>query len=74
MTYPGGKKHKVRDHGQRYEVSYFWVRTKERKVMGWCETMEGVRNMCCSIKAHPCMKEPEFNDRSKNGNNSKSLA
>ena len=63
MTHSGGKPHAVGDRGQRYEVSYVDLNDAERKVFGWCETMEGAKAYCDSIDLHPSMSMAEIEDR-----------
>lgn len=63
MTHSGGKPHNVGDQGQRYEVSYFDLDTRQRKVFGWSNNLIGARVMCRSIRMHPAWEAPEIKDR-----------
>lgn len=63
MTHSGGKKHKVGDNGQRYEVSYFCSADNKRKVFGWAEVLDGAEVFFKSINLHPTMSCPKVRDR-----------
>lgn len=62
MTIDGGKKHKVGDKGQRYEV-----RAKDREgkefIIGWCGTLEGAERFAEGVKFHPSWHDPKIIDR-----------
>ena len=64
MTHSGGKPHDVGDRGQRFEVSYFDPVVKARKIVGWCETAEGARQMADGVEKHPVWEYPWITDRS----------
>lgn len=61
MTWGGGNPHAVGDRGQRYEVTFGDDGT--RKVIGWSATLEGARQFCMAVHAHPTWTAPEIWDR-----------
>jgi len=64
MTHSGGKPHtNVGDRGQRYEVSYWDISDRVRKVFGWATTLEGAAQFCGAIDLHPNMDKPQVFDR-----------
>ena len=68
MTHSGGKPHtNVGDRGQRFEVTYFDLYDKRRKVFGWSETAKGARELANSVELNPALGYPQIRDRLADG-------
>lgn len=66
MTHSGGKPHAVGDKGQRYEVRCKGVTGCDDDaptIVGWSDTLKGVKSFVQGIDAHPSWHSPTITDR-----------